>query len=243
MKLKYYLRGMGIGIILTAIVMGFALGGRKATLSDAEIIQRAKALGMVEADQGTLSDTHKEPAEEQSDDASTSDQTLDQAGKEISEEEHQDEPEADTTVSDVAQKEEEGAAADSEASEDPVGPEKEVSLVTTEPTAAELSTAVAIADASGEESSSLDNAEETTDEEVKPAPAAPAVSGKTVTIPGGKSSDQVAELLFNEGIVDNAVSFNRYLIDRGIDRIIRSGTKVIPEGADYEKVANIITGN
>ena len=28
MKLKYYLRGMGIGILLAAIVMGFALGGR-----------------------------------------------------------------------------------------------------------------------------------------------------------------------------------------------------------------------
>ena len=46
MKLKYYLRGMGIGIILTAIVMGFALGGRKATLSNAQIIERAKALGI-----------------------------------------------------------------------------------------------------------------------------------------------------------------------------------------------------
>ena len=54
MKLKYYLRGMGIGIILTAIVMGFALGGRKATISDAEIIERAKALGMVDPTSGVL---------------------------------------------------------------------------------------------------------------------------------------------------------------------------------------------
>ena len=44
MKLKYYLRGMGIGIILTAIVMGFALGGRKATISDAEIIEMLKLI-------------------------------------------------------------------------------------------------------------------------------------------------------------------------------------------------------
>ncbi|WP_024864833.1 hypothetical protein [Butyrivibrio sp. FCS014] len=60
MKLKYYLRGMGIGIILTAIVMGFALGGRKTTISDAEVIRRAKELGMIEAGTGTLSQNSKE---------------------------------------------------------------------------------------------------------------------------------------------------------------------------------------
>ena len=54
MKLKYYLRGMGIGVILTAIVMGFALGGRKTAISDAEIIERAKALGMVDSTSGVL---------------------------------------------------------------------------------------------------------------------------------------------------------------------------------------------
>ena len=68
-----------------------------------------------------------------------------------------------------------------------------------------------------------------------------AVSGKTVTIPGGMSSDQVAAVLERDGFVDNAVTFNRYLIDRGMDRYIHSGVKTIPEGADYETIANIIT--
>ena len=88
MKLKYYLRGMGIGIILTAIVMGFALGGRRGTLSDAEIIKRAKALGMVEQSSGTLSASLKEEIITNENDASSSGETLDQEGKEISEEEH-----------------------------------------------------------------------------------------------------------------------------------------------------------
>ena len=48
MKLKYYLRGLGIGIICTAIIMGIALSGsKKETLSDTEIIERARLLGMV----------------------------------------------------------------------------------------------------------------------------------------------------------------------------------------------------
>ncbi len=48
MKLKYYLRGLGIGIIVTAVVMGAASGNRKETLSDREIKERAAELGMVE---------------------------------------------------------------------------------------------------------------------------------------------------------------------------------------------------
>ena len=48
MKLKYYLRGLGVGVICTAIIMGIALSGnKKETLTDAEIIERARLLGMV----------------------------------------------------------------------------------------------------------------------------------------------------------------------------------------------------
>lgn len=48
MKLKYYLRGLGIGVICTAIIMGIALSGnKKETLTDAEIIERARLLGMI----------------------------------------------------------------------------------------------------------------------------------------------------------------------------------------------------
>jgi len=48
MKLKYYLRGMGVGIILAAVVIGIASPDEK--LSDEEIIRRATALGMVMKD-------------------------------------------------------------------------------------------------------------------------------------------------------------------------------------------------
>ncbi len=62
MKLKYYLRGLGIGIIGTAIVMGIALSGKKETLSDAEIIERARLLGMEM--EGELGPDKKDPEQE-----------------------------------------------------------------------------------------------------------------------------------------------------------------------------------
>ena len=59
MKLKYYLRGLGIGIAVTALVMGLALGKVKnnTTMTDEEIKQRAAQLGMVEEDKTLVSAT------------------------------------------------------------------------------------------------------------------------------------------------------------------------------------------
>lgn len=48
MNLKYYLRGLGLGIVLTAVLLGITAGSRKETLTDEEIIVKAKSLGMVE---------------------------------------------------------------------------------------------------------------------------------------------------------------------------------------------------
>ncbi len=47
MKLRYYLRGLGIGIVVTAILMGVATKNN-GQMTDAEIKERAVQLGMVE---------------------------------------------------------------------------------------------------------------------------------------------------------------------------------------------------
>lgn len=58
MKLKYYLRGLGIGIITTTILLMIAFALHKPAMSDADIIARAKQLGMVmPEDEEPLQDT------------------------------------------------------------------------------------------------------------------------------------------------------------------------------------------
>lgn len=47
MNLKFYLRGLGIGIVVAAILMGVATRGNEP-MTDAEIKERAAQLGMVE---------------------------------------------------------------------------------------------------------------------------------------------------------------------------------------------------
>lgn len=47
MKLKYYLRGLGIGILVTTVILMIAFARHPKELTDAEVIARAKTLGMV----------------------------------------------------------------------------------------------------------------------------------------------------------------------------------------------------
>ncbi|HHT97371.1 MAG TPA: endolytic transglycosylase MltG [Clostridiales bacterium] len=52
MKIKYYLRGLGIGLILSTIILTIS----KPKISDKEIIKRAKKLGMVMDDYNNRND-------------------------------------------------------------------------------------------------------------------------------------------------------------------------------------------
>lgn len=60
MKLKYYMRGLGIGIAVTAVILSVSAKGKTQTMTDAQIIAKAKELGMTE--QTVLSEL--EPEEE-----------------------------------------------------------------------------------------------------------------------------------------------------------------------------------
>lgn len=59
MKLKYYLRGLGIGILITTIILSIAHSGYETELTDEEIIQRAKELGMVMEEDPLFSSENK----------------------------------------------------------------------------------------------------------------------------------------------------------------------------------------
>ena len=253
MKLKYYLRGMGIGIILTAVVMGFALGGRSSSMSDADVIKRAKELGMVEGEKGTLIDSGSGSAIEgveiesivdeskgDDNDPSASDKEQDTQGEEASEEDDQKEYGSDSSAAENAAQEETVTEETTDDDEDSLEADTESEVKTQELNGAPQETEVA---SSG--SSIIDNNEEENTEIIEdtavPFEGFTTSKAITVTIPGGLGSEQVSQILYNAGAVDNAASFNKYLVDRHMDRIIHSGVKNIPAGSGYEEVAGIIT--
>ena len=112
MELKYYLRGLGIGIAVTAIIMGIALSGDKP-MTDEQIIARAKELGMVE--NTVLSDTeNKETDDDGAGNEDAADETAPDDGVENEDAADEDTPDADAGNED---------AADEDTPEDGVGNE------------------------------------------------------------------------------------------------------------------------
>lgn len=81
MRFKYYLRGAGIGVILTTLIFTIAFAVYKPTPSDDEIMQKAEALGMEmpadDSDSADKKDT--KTAKDQKDDADASDSNTDDA--------------------------------------------------------------------------------------------------------------------------------------------------------------------
>lgn len=276
MKLKYYLRGIGLGVIITAIIMGFALGAGKAPISDAEVIEKAKGLGMVEG--GVLSDYSDEDASgedmlpEDAGVSASADKMIDttssaeggpsfkdtsasnsataasvadikaDADKKVEADTGIGSPAVANGISGAAYKNSSAAASlsskdlkDADKNKDkdkdknkekPVIDNKKKEEVTEEPE-----------EASEEPAEEPNNTEENTQPEPTPAEPVPV----KVTISGGSSSDKVAKILYDAGLVDDAVKFNRFLIESHLDTRIRSGNKNIMQGASYEDIAKAIT--
>lgn len=64
---------------------------------------------------------------------------------------------------------------------------------------------------------------------------------KTFVVRNGLLSSSVAKEMQAAGIIDSADAFDEYVEKNGYGRKVRSGTYKIPDGADYETIAKIIT--
>lgn len=240
MNLKYYLRGLGIGVIVTALIMGIATGG-KEKLSNAEIRERAKALGMVE--EGTLlenaSQTPLKEAEKEQEGLETITQEPDavkepdedtEEMKELAEEEMAESGEPDTKPEDPDIKPEEPDIKPEEPDTKPEEPDQ---------TADEPAKVVETPNEMAEEDPAdpvMDEVEETQKE------APPATGSVSIRIVQGDGSYSACKRLEEAGLIESASEFDLFLYQNGYDKKIRAGTFEIPANADGEKIARIITG-
>lgn len=104
MKLKYYLRGLGIGIVVAVIITSISMGNRQP-MTDEEIKARAAELGMIE--NSVLSDiANKDDEAIKNDEPAKDDEAL-QDNEPVIDEPTQDEPTQDEPTQDEEQLEEE----------------------------------------------------------------------------------------------------------------------------------------
>lgn len=239
MEKKYYFRGLGLGIIVTAVIMGIALsgGGKKEKMTDDEIIARAKQLGMIE--DSTLLEAS---GEENTEDG--------QAGNEAPVQKENAVKKDDPVKKDVAvaaQKEEEKKPVPVPDAETPVAGTPE-SLQEKEDRAAAESGESDAGENAGrkptEKKPSADTNEMTKqDEDIPGTSTKPAGGTKTVTISSGDGSYTVAKKLADAGVVGSADAYDDFLCANGYDKKLRPGTFKIPSGASEEQIARIVTGS
>lgn len=220
MKLKYYLRGLGIGMAVTALILGISFSGRQGqeaqTLTDEQIRERASELGMVDSSELTLA-ALQNSAQPQT----TMEPEVTEEPKPTTEPENTTEPEAtaelETTTEPKATAEPETTAELEATAEPETMTEPETTAepkMTTEPEATE-------------------EPELTT---------APEQSQTTITIKKGSDSGSVSRMLYEAGLVENAKAFDNYLCNNGYSRSINPGIYEIAPGTSEEEIAKIITG-
>ena len=213
MKLKYYMRGLGTGILFAIIVMSLTGANGKETMSDSEIIHAAKKLGMVEADSNVkITGLNPTPTPE----ASTQ------------------EPEDSSTITPITEPTEiPESIVTEEPTQEPT--EEPTQEPIQEPTLAPTATPTPTPDPTPTPSPEPTKAPE----EVQGNESI----GETITltIVKGMYSHHVADEAKRIGLVEDAKEFDRYLIDNGYASSIRIGDYVFEQGVTFAEIAEIIT--
>ena len=285
MKMKMYLRGVGTGVVCTAIIMGLALG-RNKTMSQEEIMAKAKEYGMVDASEmasqvakakaDALSEANAKIAvmkEENKDTASSSQDAAGSGSSVSSGSTVNSDPNPQVmgasragsqgTVKDVSSHPEEQTNGSKSSSSVPDRLSSATKNFGSASTTKDASSPSALSTSGNSGNSVISKSQEaagpsnsantgssstsvsasSVSSSTKNAASASSVkpSGSIiVTIPRGYGSDQVARALADAGVIEDAPSFNTYLIQNGKDRYVHSGTVQIPRGSSYGEIARII---
>lgn len=240
MKLRSYMRGLGIGIIVSTLLVGFAYRNVSPSMTDDEIKAAAEKLGMVEEDktlitnsqkdEKTLPDTqdnNKESDGEEKEKPGT--EKIDTEGKAESDNKV-DKAESDNTTDKA--KNETDETKENKSENDDIKTDNEAAKADSEP------------DADSDVTKKAEESDKSDSEQVaKVSVSGTAVShdAYVITIAKGSGSDTVSRLLEMGGLVKSSQDFDQYLCNNGYDSKIVEGDHSIPADASYEEIAKIIT--
>lgn len=264
MNLKFYLRGLGIGIVVTAIIMLVLSAQNKSNLSDAEIRQRAQELGMIDGNT-TLTQLTLPDASEGENDKDTEEKTVQIAQGDSGKTENADaedekaeskeaedaEANADAAEETAIQGDTETPAETEETTENETSSENEATVEnevaeanktpTEDETSSENETAAAN-ETSAEGEASVENEVAAADETSSTENVNSSGESITFRISSGEGSYEIAKHLADMGLVENATKFDEYLCRTGLDRRISTGSYSIAPGTSEEDIAKKIAG-
>lgn len=214
MKLNYYLRGLGTGILAATLFFGVAGNGSEQVMTDSEILARAEQINKENAvlsgpgrENETIQpeETLTAPAEEE--ELGMQDQTGQEETSEPAQDAENEDPESEETGT---QKAADDALAGQQAETDQ--PQNGRQPDTEERT----------------QDNSADGADQT--------------EMIVITINSGDSSETVSKKVEQAGLVASAEEYNRFLCANGYDKKLNVGKHEIPAGADETEIAKRLIG-
>lgn len=214
-KLKYYLRGLGIGIIVTALLMGVSDKNKVTAKTDDYTVTSENSVH-------TTADDLENTDEENTDKETTEDKTK--------------KTEAEKNEAVVITLPTEASNADSSKETSAEGITQEEILqnetLQSEETESQPET----------EEESTDELSKEVQDLIQMTKEASTASEYTLEIVRGDDSGTVSRKLQNAGIVENATEFDAFLMQHGYDKKISIGTVKIQKGASWVEIAEKLSG-
>lgn len=268
MNLKYYLRGLGIGIIVSVIIMFVISLKSDNNMTDDEIRQRARELGMVEASETLASITNNgiipeddsvnntqtdNSAPVDADNAETTENNIvniEAPENEFLDGVEQQLDEADQQLEEIRNKDNSPDDSSNNAQNESV---EESDKKNKDETAVEEKVEDKSAETKQEDDD--ENIEEKPVEEISENQSSTDESAINITenrqnnkdvvvltVNRGDNSFEICKKLQALGVVENAKNYDSYLCSVGLDRFIYAGEYSIPKGSSDEEIAFLLTG-
>lgn len=259
MRLRHYLRGLGIGMAVTALLLHFSVHAAEPSMTDEEVRARARELGMIEnvvlsRNDPTISGGNSISGGSIAggEDAMSASGNVAADGEDTASDDGNMVPDGGDALSgdgDAAANGEDNVSGDGNAAD---GHDSDVAATGQGSDA--VSGQDGRADTSGNGNVSSGNPSEEdipsaagNDDETETEPregmsgAEAGQESVTITVTNGDSSVSVAAKLAALGLVSSQAEYDAYLCSHGYDRTIRTGVHVIPVGATEQQIAEIIT--
>lgn len=240
-KLRFYLRGLGIGLVVTTLIlMVVRLNTHGGEMTDAQIRERAAELGMVDGNSYSLTDAVSQGKDDES---RLNTDVLDKyntekpseterygdgevlLGEESNETdgENADDVNTDTENTDTENVDTENAGTDAQETDTPDSKDESGEVT------------------DDQKPPVTEESDNKTEDKPADNPQGSVGSG-TITIASGSASETAAAVLEKAGIITDAKDFNLYMCRNGYDRRIHPGTYTIDSGLTYEEICKIIAG-
>ena len=254
-KLKIYLRGLGIGIMVTALILAITnLNKNNKGMTDAEVIARAQELGMVSSNSYSLTDA--EGDREAAGQSTVNENDSNSAGTEIPDADNADTDNTDTSAADNAGTDNTDASATDNAgagntdapATDNAGADNTDTSATDNAGADNTDASVTDNAGAGNTDTSATNNSDTdnnaADTTANTDSSSDSTTGEAVsiTVTAGSGSETLAASLLRAGLIEDSKDFNTYMVNNGYSTKIRVGTFSIPMGSTYEEICKIVTG-